>query len=121
MTTLKIPKGEFGYDAALECPNCGGLNLHQVKIEVFDRSEDEYGAHIRTVAGNGRTVTDRDMTMNPSARRDGLRIHFDCESGMSEHAKKSTCAPVLNVYQHKGTTYVRWDEACGYDELKGVV
>jgi hypothetical protein len=46
MTTLKIPKGEFGYDAALECPNCGGLNLHQVKIEVFDRSEDHLGAHI---------------------------------------------------------------------------
>ena len=121
MNIVQIPQGEYGYDAALHCPNCGGENLHQTKIEVFDRGEDDYGAHIRTIAGEGQTKIDRDMTMNPSARRNGLRIHFECESGMTESGKKSTCAPVLNIYQHKGTTYVRWDEACNYEELKGVV
>jgi hypothetical protein len=107
--TVRIEKTDFTHGDELECPICKTEYLHQGKVEVFDRSEDEFGAHIRTVAGNGRTMMDRDMTMNPSPRRQGLRVHFECESG---------CRPVLNMFQHKGTTYLNWDEVCGYEELK---
>jgi len=120
MNQVKITAANNGYDNELLCPNCGGNNLHQDKVETFDRAEDEYGVQIRTTSCGGRTIIDRDMTMNPSPRRNGLRIHFECESGMTEEGKKSTCAPVLNIYQHKGTTYMRWDEICNYEELKGL-
>ena len=48
---------------------------------------------------------DTDIRDNPSARRYGLRIFFWCEH---------CCAvPVLNIYQHKGNTFLRWEDRHG--------
>jgi len=44
---------------------------------------------------------DTDISKNPSKRRDGIRIAFECEA----------CGPVqpLVIYQHKGETFVEWE------------
>jgi hypothetical protein len=89
-------------EAALLCPVCGGGNLHHGVVEVFTRNKEdsEYGYHI-TVDG-GWAATDHDLKLNPSARRDGVLIHLQCECG---------CGPfVLQVAQHKGATLMQIGE-----------
>jgi len=90
-------------DLPLQCPCCGEYYLHHDKVEVFSRkSEDQEG--IRSVTQeSGRTFVDTDMRDNPSRRRDGLKIHFWCESC----DKKS----FLTFRQHKGSTYLEWANA----------
>lgn len=85
---------------ALQCPSCKGHYLHQVRAEVFDRSEDAAIGHHVTVTSTGVQV-DHSQANNPSARRDGIRISFDCELCEAK--------PVLTVVQHKGTTLVEWE------------
>ena len=41
-----------------------------------------------------------DVSGNPSGRRHGMTIRFYCELCPS--------TPNLAIYQHKGTTYVKW-------------
>jgi hypothetical protein len=85
----------------LLCPQCGNGNLHHGRVVVYDRTED--APKIR------ETVIDKTIAIsmvpssqsrNPSSRRDGLAIEFNCEScdGLSE----------LTVEQHKGSTYLNW-------------
>lgn len=86
---------DFG--ALLECPACGGNHLHHEKIEVFDRAEDEImGLHV--VVGDGKFVVDRNLAGNPSKRRHGISIRFNCE--------QCSATPVLTIAQHKGNTWV---------------
>ena len=88
-----------GYGADLECPSCKGNNLHHEKVEIFERGEDQpTGLHVSVE--NGKSITDTDLTGNPSNRRHGLSIHFSCE-----HCEAK---PVLTVVQHKGSTYVNF-------------
>lgn len=84
----------------LQCPNCGGHYLHQVCAEVFDRREDATVGHHVTVSSHG-VLTDHSQVNNPSARRDGIRIGFDCETCVAK--------PVLTIVQHKGNTIVAWE------------
>jgi hypothetical protein len=107
--TIKIKKEEWTYGEELECPTCNNVYLHQGKVEVFDCGEDMTGTCLHVVSGNAKVEVDKDFTMNPSPRRHGLRVHFSCEAG---------CKPVLNMLQHKGNTFLYWDEVCGYEELK---
>jgi hypothetical protein len=58
--------------------------------EVYDRHESKTSVSTVTAKGSG----------NPSARRQGLTIKFDCEHCEGSH--------VLTIAQHKGTTYVKW-------------
>jgi hypothetical protein len=46
-----------------------------------------------------------DLAANPSARRHGIRIEFECED--CGHASQLTLA------QHKGETLVAWERAFG--------
>lgn len=119
------------YDiGALVCPCCGQScgGLHHSFVEVFCReSEDaEHGIHAtiasntfmnfsdmpgvaEAVQKNGRPpypLLDRHTAhdvpgSNPSLRRDGIRIGFFCEQG---------CRATLAIAQHKGTTYIWWEE-----------
>ena len=109
---IKIKKDEWNYGDELVCGNCNSNYIHQGKIEVFDCGEDMTGICLHTISGNSEIKVDRDFTMNPSPRRQGLRVHFECESG---------CKPVLNMLQHKGGTFMYWDEACSYEESKQLV
>lgn len=86
-----------GYDAELLCPNCKGSFLRHDRVEVFERDEDqEAGVHV--VVENGKAIIDQSLTGNPSDRRHGLSIHFECE-GCSTKS-------VLTISQHKGNTFV---------------
>ena len=94
----------------LNCPYCQNLNIHQTKVEVFDREEDredethtvvEYKRAERTVpTGLIKFNAENVKKKNPSDRRQGLLITFYCE----------TCddIPVLAIAQHKGLTYIDW-------------
>src|ERR1700722_20191112 len=92
---------EFGPDCGsgpeLMCPQCGYLNLHQGRVTVFDRSEDDEMTVVTTV-NRGRTSTHLLPTpaANPSSRRHGLAIEFSCE-----HCEDGL---ELTIAQHKGVT-----------------
>jgi hypothetical protein len=90
-------------DTNLHCPRCDFAHgLHHGDVTIYGRSEDEDqtrktqisndGCHASTVASQG--------CGNPSTRRDGLVISFDCEN----------CGDGLElaIAQHKGATLVSW-------------
>ena len=115
---IKTERHSLGFDLndpdVLLCPHCDFTYLHQGRVDVFERQEDATdGLHVST---DGRQVqVDNDLADNPSRRRHGLRIYFSCEG---------CCAgPVLNIFQHKGQTFLRWEDrhggcACAPDCLR---
>jgi len=97
---LKIGDPNGGYGAEILCPACGSNYLHHYKTEVFERNEDATnGLHV--VVTSEKASIDSDLAGNPSARRHGLKIHFDCEGCPAK--------PVLCISQHKGNTYVEFE------------
>nr|WP_315207619.1 hypothetical protein [uncultured Albidiferax sp.] len=86
-----------GAGAELLCPECNSNYLHHGKVEIFERGEDEkQGVHVSV--SDGHANMDISMEGNPSARRNGLNIHFRCEGCKAKS--------VLAISQHKGITYV---------------
>jgi hypothetical protein len=91
------------YDNALRCPACRGECLHHDKVEVFSRSEDSPDTMTAVTTGDGVTRVEMiasSKSLNPSKRRDGLRVHFSCEH--------CSATPILEIAQHKGSTLVNW-------------
>jgi len=86
------------FDGLLKCPGCGGDYLHHGEVEVHGRPWEDGASYPWVVRGNQVELDDR--RQSPSPRRDGVRIHFDCEGCEQLSA--------LELWQHKGTTYVRW-------------
>jgi hypothetical protein len=111
-------------DDKLRCPLCEqewsdgrGSYLHQYGVEAFFRGEDaEKGVHgyisdmnsSIDVGGNCG-----DTSRNPSSRRDGMIIYFECEW----HGWGTRFAPIdrthdivleLHISQHKGDTAMYW-------------
>jgi hypothetical protein len=87
---------------SLECPSCNNPNLHQRKVSTFWRIEDS-NTGVCVISQFGHTLIDEKAPqhLNPSPRRDGILIDFECEHCKSE--------PRLAIYQHKGFTYVEWE------------
>jgi hypothetical protein len=86
----------------LECPKCGGNNLHQGWVEVYFRREDEDVCALTLVEGSVvRVDMSAPSTDCPSPRRHGLRIKMECEQ----------CGPAgsVAIIQHKGCTYIEWE------------
>lgn len=87
-------------ESLLACPSCNGFYTHQRKVEIFNRSEDaEAGTHV-SVEGD-EVIVNRDISGNPSGRRHGLIIYFECET-CSSNVK-------MEIYQHKGNTFMAMD------------
>lgn len=86
----------------LECPSCGSRYLSHKKIKIFERKEDEeLGLHIEV---EGMSVSaDQDLFGNPSSRRNGLMIQFQCEECGGD--------PVMLISQHKGNTVINFVDA----------
>jgi len=87
-----------GYRSYLVCRGCGDPTLHQDRVEVFNREQEdsETGLHVQI---DGQTLSlNEDMKDTPSGRRDGLYIYFRCEQCPEEVR--------LSIYQHKGTTFL---------------
>lgn len=88
----------------LRC-KCGSDYLHQINTTIFHRAED---AKITTViAQSGDTVQasnfPSDDTCNPSPRRQGMIVEFDCEDCGGDGKLQQ-----LAIYQHKGNTFMEW-------------
>jgi hypothetical protein len=92
---------DFSGGEVLMCPRCNYDFMHQ-------DSAVEYQRHPYDDPSSGRSIkrtTDGQISIvtkeNPSPRRDGLRIAFECEG----------CGSVgdLCIAQHKGQTFVWWD------------
>lgn len=93
---------EFTLGDSLNCPACDNPFLHQRKVSIFWRVEDaEEGNHV--VSQLGHTLADTSMHGNPSPRRDGIVIDFECETCDAE--------PRLSIVQHKGATLMGWESA----------
>lgn len=84
---------------ALLCPNCGGDYLHQRSASVFFRETDDSdtGKFVRCTSEKVHEIS---HIHNPSPRRDGVLIQFECEDCPAD--------PELAIIQHKGATYVEW-------------
>lgn len=90
-----IPR--VGVLGELVCPHCGGLNLHHEGVSVFERSAEDGPVHaVHCGVADGR------QPLNPSARRSGVVIGLWCEGCEKRH--------LLNIAQHKGTTYLTWTD-----------
>ena len=89
-------------DGNILCPRCGSGYTHQHEVAVFNRSEDAEEWVCTTVAW--RLINQELNTEgNPSRRRQGLRISIECEE-CGEYSG-------LNIYQHKGQTFIEWEDA----------
>lgn len=83
----------------LICPSCNGENLHQRSAKVYfrDSEDSDTGKFVRC---SNQKIESIPLDGNPSFRRDGLLLSFDCENCDAE--------PELAIFQHKGTTYIKW-------------
>jgi len=90
----------------LSCPRCGSNNLHQIRVEVgFRREEDEPESTIVTVNKGGFET----RLGRIADRRDDLRITFSCEScDTDDDWLEAEGKLELRIWQHKGTTYMEW-------------
>jgi predicted nucleic-acid-binding Zn-ribbon protein len=93
-------------DDELICPKCGGLNLHHETIEVYTRPKEDGEVSLTLITHSGRLMHNgvAKEEFNPSPRQDGLRICFSCETCGNEKLRHK-----LIIFQHKGTTYLRWE------------
>lgn len=113
MRTLDACLRKHGPELWLDCPYCGNDNTHQGNVEVYSRGEDSPdGTHVtvtqkpefgpahggRLPCGDGSVKVDRDLSGNPSLRRQGLRLWFWCE--FCPHPFS------LDISQHKGLTII---------------
>jgi NAD-dependent SIR2 family protein deacetylase len=99
-------------DHILICPQCGGNNLHQRIVTVFNRNEDGKHTEVTCVQAHTDTstvlITD-ETTSNPSPRRHGMLIDFECEHCYEmQEGDYVFDKLVLAIYQHKGLTMVEW-------------
>lgn len=113
----KLDYREFGSPdySVMKCARCESNNLHQFKVEVFARQEDQEKYTSYTVynaephwdsSSQDRNclglIVDQDKAhaSNPSDRRQGVNIHFWCE--LCSHITK------LSISQHKGCEYLEY-------------
>ena len=99
-----------GEEVVLLCGNCGDEYLHQLSIEVYPRHEDEDGVDGVDIDFYTGETTRVDARLNPSMRRQGLRIAFGCEGcGGVDEEHKFIPVCYLTIFQHKGNTFVEWE------------
>lgn len=92
------------YECAVECPKCTEAfsSLHHSTIKVFNRDSEDQTTGLYTELSSNAIETHRILPSgNPSSRRDGLTVRFNCEQ----------CGPnvaTLCIAQHKGSTFMYW-------------
>lgn len=83
--------------------------LHHKEVLINDRFEDSKTGKSIWVGGlshwSDRTFQfkyceESNMSLNPSPRRGGILIEFDCECCLAK--------PQLGIFQHKGLTCIEW-------------
>ncbi len=89
----------------LHCPNCGYDSIEHVQTFMYCRHEDQKGVFVTSDPLTGlvsQSELAKDDEGNPSRRRHASVLMFRCEGC------KDTPALILN--QHKGTTFIEWEE-----------
>jgi hypothetical protein len=85
----------------LLCPKCGNDFLHHADVIVYDRREDADDTRVTTIGATiNVAMVPNARSGNPSSRRDGLAIEFECEGCHGQFE--------LTIEQHKGQTYLNW-------------
>lgn len=106
MDRKKIEGIRMHANDVMECPVCKCDYLHHQTVEVYSRAafDSEDGICVQAFPSMELHV-DRDISRNPSTRRDGIRIYFTCEDC---HHDPDNCPPPYEmlIYQHKGRTYI---------------
>lgn len=108
---VQISDKEFEH--TLECPRCGDNYLHHGPVTVYDRHED--AEEVRTTLVAGANISSQmkpnAASGNPSYRRDGIVIEFFCENCGDLDPERGLNTPpmTLEIAQHKGNTYLRWN------------
>lgn len=95
----------------LTCPRCSENYLHHRNTTIFERSEDDKLTTVIAQSEHEAQVSSFPSadTCNPSARRNGILIEFECE-----HCHYSDKGEILQppfqlaIIQHKGNTFVEW-------------
>ena len=93
---------DSGIGPELKCPRCQSNYMHHGRVTVFDRGEDADLTAI-TAVQDGLSAThifSSKEVSNPSGRRHGIAIAFDCEQCGDDIE--------LTIAQHKGNTVFAW-------------
>lgn len=83
----------------LNCPSCGGRNLHQVNSKIIFRNEDSDCIEYKI---DKKSISEKKIKNEKlSGRRDSLNVCFECEecNGIKR----------LVIMQHKGETHIFFD------------
>jgi hypothetical protein len=112
MLTTTVDLGEHCQSAiSLRCPHCRGDRLYHGRVTVFHRIEDDEMITQTVVTGPTATVeaVPNSRTTNPSARRDGIEIEFQCELCHREkNLDFANQRMFLRIAQHNGRTLLEW-------------
>ena len=88
------------HDDALVCPSCGGDYLHHGAVCSYTRIKEDSADGTAYRIDGSSIARSSQLNGNPSARRDGITIDFNCELC----GNTST----LGIAQHKGQTQLSW-------------
>jgi len=111
-------------DGTLKCPRCEDVALHHHQVEVFNREREDSERGTDVMVNGAEISINQSMYGNPSRRRNGIRIYFTCEFcdvGSDEDGGGIPLDPciALTIYQHKGSTYMHWEDVESIDGNKG--
>jgi hypothetical protein len=96
---IDIELDDYGIQS-LVCPFCGESDLHQSDVQVIWRKECQSNG-LRIESHQDETFTADHNASQAKGYRDAMEITFWCE-----HCDTK---PKLHIYQHKGKTYIAWD------------
>lgn len=107
METKQVELRSYGSTDLLVCPRCGFDHMHHGEVERWDRDEDAKSSRYTRAASDATEVkaVSEGESANPSDRRGGLIISFECEGcgGGAAGDRIELC-----IAQHKGQTEMEW-------------
>lgn len=94
-----------GY-GVLECPECGGANLHHGDVHIYNREQEDGPGTLMIAEAKKTTIHHLKSEEFPiSTRRGVIRILFACEVC---HHKEKRLNFYLTITQCKGETSMQW-------------
>jgi DNA-directed RNA polymerase subunit M/transcription elongation factor TFIIS len=91
---------KYTEDDSLSCPYCGNGYMHHKDVVIYNREKEDSNQGLAVQVTPEAVTTSDDLSGNPSARRNGVIIHFECENCSNRYE--------LALHQHKGVTYLHW-------------
>jgi DNA-directed RNA polymerase subunit RPC12/RpoP len=91
---------KYTEDDVVGCPYCGNGYLHHRDVVIYNREKEDSDQGLAVEVTPEAVTTSDNLIGNPSARRNGLMIYFECENCSNRYE--------LALHQHKGRTYLHW-------------